>query len=88
MGAIDSYSHYRRGRFPLMPHGATLTLLPDFRYEATVAHVLTNHLWSTAGVLRRPHRDDDPLDAIRGIMMATLLSLITFWMPLAIALTR
>jgi hypothetical protein len=52
------------------------------------AHLLTNDIWATAGVLRRPQRDDDPLDAMRGIMMATLLSLITFWMPLAIALTR
>ena len=53
-----------------------------------MAHVVTTDIWSTAGLLRRPHRDDDPLDAMRGIIMATLLSLITFWMPLAIALTR
>ena len=85
---MHSYNDYRRGRFPLMPHGATLTSVPYSRFEATVAHVLTNDIWSTAGVLRRPHRDDDPLDAMRGIIMATLLSLITFWMPLAIALTR
>ena len=85
---MHSYNDYRRGRFPLMPDGARLNVNPDFRCEATVAHVLTNDIWSTAGALRRPHRDDDPLDAMRGIIMATLLSLITFWMPLAIALTR
>jgi hypothetical protein len=85
---MHSYSDYRRGRFPLLPHGATLAAIHLSQSEATVAHVLTNDIWSTAGMLRRPHRDDDPLDAMRGVIMATLLSLITFWMPLAIALTR
>lgn len=56
--------------------------------EATVAYILTNDFWSTAGALRRPYADDDPLAAMRGIMMGTLLSLLVFWMPLAIALTQ
>ena len=30
---------------------------------------------------------DDALDAIRGIMAGTLLSMLLFWIPLAIALT-
>lgn len=58
------------------------------RCEATVAHILGNDVWSAAGTLRPPYRDDDPLAAMRGIMLSTLLSLIAFWMPLAIALTR
>jgi hypothetical protein len=56
--------------------------------EATVAYILTNDFWSAAGALRRPYADDDPLAAMRGIMMGTLLSLLVFWMPLAIALTQ
>lgn len=53
-----------------------------------MAYILTNDLWLTAGSLRRPFADDDPLAAMRGIMMGTLLSLLVFWMPLAIALTH
>ena len=53
-----------------------------------VAHILTNDFWSAAGILRRPYVDEDPLAAVRGIMMGTLLSLLVFWMPLAIALTQ
>ena len=30
---------------------------------------------------------DDALDAIRGIMAGAILSMLLFWMPLAIALT-
>ena len=30
---------------------------------------------------------DDALDAIRGIMAGTILSMLLFWIPLAIALT-
>ena len=30
---------------------------------------------------------DDALDAIRGIMAGTILSVLLFWIPLAIALT-
>ncbi len=67
-------------------HAAKYLLLQ--RYEATVAHILGNDVWSAAGTLRRPYRDDDPLAAMRGIMLSTLLSLMAFWMPLAIALTR
>ncbi len=53
-----------------------------------MAYILTNDFWSAAGALRRPYADDDPLAAMRGIMMGTLLSLLVFWMPLAIALTQ
>jgi hypothetical protein len=68
--------------------GATLEAIPKSECEATVAHILTNDFWSAAGILRRPYVDEDPLAAVRGIMMGTLLSLLVFWMPLAIALTQ
>jgi len=86
---MHSYTHYRGGCFPWTARGGTLGIIFGYsRSEATVAHVLLNDPWSTAGTLRRPRRDDDALDAIRGIIMGTLLSLAAFWMPLAIALTH
>jgi hypothetical protein len=48
----------------------------------------TNGLWPIAGIVRRRRHDDDPLAAMRGIIFGTLVSIIAFWMPLAIALTR
>ena len=48
---------------------------------------LAPEVWSATGFARRLV-DDDPLDAIRGIMMGTLLSILAFWIPLAITLTR
>ena len=53
-----------------------------------MAYTLTKEIWSAAGLLRRPVVDGDPLDAIRGIIIGSLLSVLLFWMPLAIALTR
>ena len=53
-----------------------------------MAFILANDVWSAVGLGRRPHVEEDPLDAIRGIMMGTLISMLLFWMPLAIALTR
>jgi hypothetical protein len=47
-----------------------------------MAHVLT------AGAPARialPRREDDPLGAMRGIIRASLISLMFFWLPLAIA---
>lgn len=52
------------------------------------AYTLTKEIWPAAGPWRRSLVDDDPLDAIRGIIMGTLLSILVFWMPLAIALTH
>lgn len=55
--------------------------------------------WSRAGsTYRKPVRlatipqrsappADDQLDAIRGILFGTLLSVVGFWLPLAVALT-
>lgn len=52
-----------------------------------MAYTLTKEIWSAAGLLGRP-LVDDPLDAIRGIIIGALLSVLLFWMPLAITLTR
>ena len=54
---------------------------------ATNLNTVPNGVWPLAGIVRR-HHDDDPLAAMRGIIFGTLVSVIAFWMPLAIALTR
>jgi hypothetical protein len=51
-------------------------------------YMLTNDVWPAAGLLRRPDVEGDPLDAIRGIIMGTLISVLVFWIPLGIALAR
>ena len=53
-----------------------------------MAQTLIDDAWRSACLLRSLSGDDDPLDALRGIMMGALLSMLAFWMPLAIALTR
>jgi hypothetical protein len=68
--------------------GMTLTASDSsFDCEDTMAYTLAPEVWSATG-FARGQDDRDPLDAIRGIMMGTLLSVLAFWMPLAIALTR
>ena len=52
-----------------------------------MTYMVSNGFWPAAGVLRRRHSDDDPLAAMRGIILGTLLSILAFWMPLAVALT-
>lgn len=44
--------------------------------------------WPPDALLRYLSGDDHPLAALHGIMLGTLLSLLGFWMPLAIALIR
>ena len=53
-----------------------------------MAHTLTKEAWLSACLQQRLAGNDDPLDALRGIALGALLSTLTFWMPLAIALTR
>ena len=53
-----------------------------------VTYVLTNDAWLSACLRSRLSGDDDPLDALRGITLGSLLSMLMFWMPVAIALTR
>lgn len=57
--------------------------------EPAIAVSLTNDVWSIVEPPRRSKGDsDDALDAIRGIIIGTLLSMLGFWLPLAIALAR
>jgi len=58
-----------------------------FDCEDTMPYTLAPDVFSATRYARR-QGDEDPLDAIRGIMMGTLLSILAFWMPLAISLTR
>ncbi len=51
------------------------------------ANALTNDVCPPGGFWR-PSGDDGALDAIRGIIVGTLVSVLAFWLPLAIALTR
>jgi hypothetical protein len=54
----------------------------------TAANALTTDVCLAVGVWRRPPGDDGALDAIRGIIVGTLVSVLGFWLPLAIALVR
>jgi len=57
--------------------------------ESRTAVALTNEVWSAITPPRQPKCDsDDALDAIRGIIVGMLLSIVRFWLPLAIALAR
>ena len=77
------------GRLRAPAPGVTLAATgQDFEWKATMAYMLTHDFWPAAGSLRRPYSDDDPLAAMRGIIMGSLLSILGFWLPLAIALTR
>ncbi|MDQ2915993.1 MAG: hypothetical protein M3R40_02330 [Pseudomonadota bacterium] len=59
------------------------------RMKTTIAaNALTNDVCPPGGFWRRPSGDDGALDAIRGIIVGTLVSVLAFWLPLAIALTR
>lgn len=53
-----------------------------------MTYALTNEAWLSACLQSRLAGDDDPLDALRGITLGALLSMLMFWMPVAIALTR
>ena len=53
-----------------------------------MSYALSNEAWLSACLRSRLSGDDDPLDALRGITLSALLSMLMFWMPVAIALTR
>jgi hypothetical protein len=57
--------------------------------EGTMAHAITeSELWPDVGFSPRPVRDKDALDAIRGVIAGTVLSVLGFWLPLAVYLTH
>ena len=55
---------------------------------ATGAVTLTINLWLAAATSGPRRRNDDALDAMRGIVAGVLLSTLAFWLPLVIALAR
>ena len=57
-----------------------------FDCEAIMAYTLTTDVWPRVGFSRRPFNDDDPLAAMRGIIIGTLISVFGFWLPLAFVL--
>ncbi len=52
-----------------------------------MASTLAHGVWPAAPISRhRDNRVDDPLDPMRGVVIGTLLSLLGFWLPLALLL--
>jgi hypothetical protein len=81
-------SYSNSGRAPI-----TLRLPPahapriDFA-RPTMGHTLT-HSFATARAPRRERvAGDDPLDAARGILLGLMLSVLGFWLPLALVFTQ
>ena len=57
-------------------------------------HILTEKFATALPALRPPipeprfrRRGDDALDPVRGILVGALLSVLVFWLPLALTLT-
>jgi hypothetical protein len=53
-----------------------------------MAHTLTHDVRPTTTLSRPNTPADDPLATARGIMFGILISVLGFWLPLAIALIR
>ena len=53
-----------------------------------MAHRLVHGARTRAARSRRPPPREDALDPIRGIMIGALLSIVGFWLPLALAVIR
>jgi hypothetical protein len=54
----------------------------------TMGHTLAHHFATTRAPRRECLRGDDPLDAARGILVGLMLSILGFWLPLALVLTQ
>ena len=77
------------GRLIAHLRSATLVARHDNeKRRAAMMDTATNGVWPIAAIVRRRWHDDDPLAAMRGIIFGTLVSILAFWMPLTIALTR
>jgi hypothetical protein len=50
-----------------------------------MAQVLTARIASARAPIRLARGGEDPLEAMRGIIRASVVSLLFFWLPLAIA---
>lgn len=53
-----------------------------------MAHTLAQPFAGTRAPRRERLADDHPLDAARGILFGLMLSLLGFWLPLALVLTQ
>ena len=53
-----------------------------------MGHTLTHSFAGTRAPRRERVAGDDPLDAARGILFGLMLSVLGFWLPLALALTQ
>ena len=51
-------------------------------------HTLIHSLGRTHAVRRERRVVDDPLDPMRGIIVGLTLSVLGFWLPIAVALTQ
>ena len=53
-----------------------------------MGHAIAHSLRTTHVRWRPPHAAGDALDPARGILVGMLLSVLGFWLPLALALTQ
>ena len=52
-----------------------------------MVNAISRPVFGTACPRPRVRYGDDPLDAMRGVIFGSLLSLALFWLPLAVALS-
>jgi hypothetical protein len=57
------------------------------RCEAIMANAVSRPLFGTVRIRPRFQYADDPLDAMRGVIFGTMISLALFWFPLTVALS-
>lgn len=53
-----------------------------------MAHAITPWVRKSSVYRQRTMVADDPLDAARGILLGALVSMLGFWLPLALALLQ
>lgn len=53
-----------------------------------MAHTLIHSFAGTRAMRRERRMVDDPLDPIRGTLVGLALSVLGFWLPVALALTQ
>ena len=52
-----------------------------------MANAISRPVFGSVRLRPRLYYGDDPLDAMRGVIFGSLLSLMLFWLPLAVVLT-
>jgi hypothetical protein len=65
-----------------------MTTTEELPMTPVSAAAFTINLWLAAASSGPPLRNDDALAAMRGIVSGVLLSMLAFWLPLALALAR